>query len=109
MAYQMTKEDITEMYNWNREDLLIENNLPKNTNFDDYVILQNYKMYRKEDLKKFGYEYVDENYDLLSRKNIQEFYDMNTDEEKAECYPTLDDYIEEGTSKNGTLQKLNFE
>ena len=109
MAYQFTKEDITEMHYQNRADLLIENNLPLNTNFDDFIVLWNYKMFHKQTLKNLEYKYVDENYKLLTDDDMMIYYNSLTEEEKEDCYPTFDDYIEEGTSKNGILAILNFE
>jgi hypothetical protein len=97
------------MHYQNRADLLTENNLPKDTNFDDFIVLWNYKMFHKQTLKNLEYEFVDENYFLLKETDIISYYNNLTEEERKECYPFLIDYIEEGISKNGSLARLNFE
>jgi hypothetical protein len=109
MAYQFTKQDIADMHKLNKEDLLEENNLPKDTNFDDFIVLWNYQMFHKQTLKNLEYKYVDENYKLLTDDDMMAYYNSLTEEEKEDYYPTFEDYIDEGISKNGILAMLNFE
>lgn len=105
MAYQIKKQDVEELC---KEDFFVDNDLPMNTDITQFIILYNYEMYHKKTLQKMGYEYVDENYILLRESDINEFYETLTEEEKEDCYPTVYDFIEEGLSKNGTLEKLDF-
>lgn len=103
---QMDRDNIEDI---NKNDLLEENDIEvTNFIFENFIVLINYKMYLKSDLKSKGIEFVDENYNLLTRANMQEFYDMLSLEEKTECYKTLDDFIEEGLSGNGSLSRLKF-
>jgi hypothetical protein len=89
--------------------MLVENNLPIGTKFSEFILLANYKMYHKQTLKNLGIEYADENYNLLKESDIRDSYSTLTAEEKEDCYPTFEDYLEEGLSKNGILIKLIFD
>jgi hypothetical protein len=103
---QMDYKDIEDTSQF---DLLEENDIEVSSFiFDNFIVLKNYKMYSKADLKKRNIEFVDENYQLLTREDIEDFYNMLTDEDKKESYPRLNDFIEEGLSKNGTLERLKY-
>ena len=107
--YQIKQSDIDEMHVTHKLDILVENNLPIGTKFSEFILLSNYKMYHKQTLKNLEYAFVDENYFLLKETDIISYYNNLTEEEREDCYPFLIDYIEEGISKNGTLERLIFD
>jgi hypothetical protein len=100
--YQLDKEEQREFWN----EILEENNLDKFESCNDYIVLWNWKAILKSEVKEKRYVFVDENLKLLTMDDIKEFYDMITDEERKDCYPTINHFINEGLSINGTLERL---
>jgi hypothetical protein len=100
--YQLDKEEQRELWN----EILEENNLDKFESCNNYIVLWNWTTILKSEVKEKGYIFVDENLKLLTMDDIKEFYNMITDEERTDCYPTINHFINEGLSINGTLERI---